>query len=111
MTLAGSPTSTTDSAFSVPFWRAMSSAEWTIEPPSSWSTSYPLVNAENGRLTDVKPVRIGDEKVTVAGKQITATHYRLVARTPREIWYDASGRWVKMTTTVRDGSLVEWVLK
>ena len=85
-------------------------------PASYWNMSMvtekgPLVNAETGRLTDVKPVRIGNEKVTVAGKQIIATHYRLVAKTPRDIWYDASGRWVKMTTTVRDGSLVEWVMK
>lgn len=85
-------------------------------PASYWNISMvtgkgPLVNAQSGRVTDVKPVRIGDEKVTVAGKQIVATHYRLIAETPRDVWYDANGRWVKMTTTGSDGSLVEWVLK
>jgi hypothetical protein len=44
-------------------------------------------------------------------KKIVATHYRFVAKTPRDIWYDPSGLWVKITTTVKDGSLVEWVLK
>ena len=85
-------------------------------PASYWNMSMvtekgPLVNAQSGRVTDVKPVRVGDEKITVGGRQIVATHYRLFAHTPRDVWYDANGRWVKMTTTVRDGSLVEWVLK
>jgi hypothetical protein len=85
-------------------------------PASYWNMSMvtakgPLVNAQSGRVTDVKPVRVGDEEVTAGGKQIVATHYRLFAKTPRDVWYDANGRWVKMTTTVRDGSLVEWVLK
>jgi hypothetical protein len=85
-------------------------------PASYWNMSMvmgkgPLVNAESGRVTDLKPMRIGEEKVTAGGKQIIATHYRIVAKTPRDVWYDTSGRWVKMITVGKDGSSVEWVLK
>jgi hypothetical protein len=45
------------------------------------------------------------------GKKIVATHYRLTAERPRHVWYDATGRWVKMRTIGRDGSSVEWLLK
>jgi uncharacterized protein DUF6134 len=85
-------------------------------PASYWNMSMvaakgPLVSAQSGRVTDIKPMRIGEEEVTAGGKQIVATHYRLVTKTPRDVWYDASGRWVRMTTTGKDGSLVQWVLK
>jgi hypothetical protein len=60
---------------------------------------------------NVKPVRIGEGKVVAGGKQTVTTHYRIVAETPRDIWYDASGRWVKLRTAGEDGSVIEWVLK
>jgi hypothetical protein len=85
-------------------------------PASYWNKSMvmgkgPLVDAQSGRVMNVKPVRIGEEKVVAGGKQTVATHYRIVAETPRDIWYDASGRWVKLRTAGEDGSVIEWVLK
>ena len=85
-------------------------------PASYWNMSMvagkgPLVDAQSGRVIDVKPARIGEEKVTAGGRQIVATHYRIVAETPRDVWYDASGRWVKLTMAGEDGSVIEWVLK
>jgi hypothetical protein len=85
-------------------------------PASYWNVSMvtekgALVNAESGRVTNVKPVRIGEESVTIAGKQIVATHYRLFDKARRDVWYDASGRWVKLTMVAEDGSILEWVLK
>jgi hypothetical protein len=85
-------------------------------PASYWNKSMvmgkgPLVDAQSGRVMNVKPVRIGEEKVVAGGKQTVATHYRIVAETPRDIWYDASGRWVKLRTAGEDGSIIEWVLK
>jgi uncharacterized protein DUF6134 len=85
-------------------------------PASYWNMSTvtgagPLVDAQSGRVIDVKPLRIGDEKMMVGGKQVLATHYRIVAETPRDVWYDASGRWVKLRMSGEDGSVIEWVLK
>ena len=71
----------------------------------------PLVDAQSGRVMNVKPMRIGEEKVVAGGKQTVATHYRVVAETPRDIWYDANGRWVKLRAAGEDGSVIEWVLK
>jgi len=92
-----------------------------ILPPDSVPASYwnltmvtkkgPLVDSQTGRVIDVKPVRIGQETVKAGGQPIAATRYRIVAETPRDVWYDASGRWVKMTTAGDDGSVVAWVLK
>jgi Domain of unknown function (DUF6134) len=85
-------------------------------PASYWNMSMvagkgPLVDAQSGRVIDVKPARIGEEKITAGGRQIVATHCRIVAETPRDVWYDASGRWVKLRITGEDGSVIEWVLK
>ena len=85
-------------------------------PASYWNMSMvagkgPLVDAQSGRVIAVKAMRIGEEKVTAGGRQIVATHYRIVAETPRDVWYDDSGRWVKMNTAGSDGAVVEWVLK
>jgi uncharacterized protein DUF6134 len=70
----------------------------------------PLIDGQSGRILDAKVVKIGEE-VKVNGKTIVATRYRLGAEQPRDVWYDAHGRWVKMRVTGRDGSVAEWVLK
>jgi Domain of unknown function (DUF6134) len=85
-------------------------------PASYWNISMvtgkgPLVDAQSGNMLDVKVVKVGQETIKADGKKIVATHYRLAAERPRHVWYDATGRWVKMRTIGRDGSAVEWVLK
>ena len=85
-------------------------------PASYWNMSTvtakgPLVDAQSGRVIDVKPMRVGDETVMAGRRPIIASHYRIVAETPRDVWYDASGRWVKLRMAGEDGSLIEWVLK
>jgi uncharacterized protein DUF6134 len=93
---------------------------WTLPPdsvPASfWNLSMvtgkgPLVDSLTGRILDGRVVNLGPETVRAGGRDIVATHYRLVAKRPRDIWYDASGRWVKMRAIGRDGSAAEWVLK
>jgi hypothetical protein len=93
---------------------------WTLPrdsvPASFWNLSMvtgkgPLVDSLTGRILDNRVVNLGQETVRAAGHDVVATHYRLEARRPRDIWYDASGRWVKMRTIARDGSAAEWVLK
>jgi hypothetical protein len=93
---------------------------WTL-PPDSLPASYwnlsmvtgksPLVDAQSGRILPARAVKIGREAIKVRGKDVDATHYRLGTRQPPDIWYDASGRWVKMRAVGRDGSVAEWVLK
>ena len=93
---------------------------WTL-PPESVPASYwnqsmvtesgPLVDSLTGRIISPQVRKLGQETVRVGGRDIVATHYRLEAKRPRDVWYDASGRWVKMQVVARDGSVAEWVLK
>ena len=93
---------------------------WTLPaesvPASYWNISMvtargPLVDSLSGKLLHQRVVKLGRETVRAGGRNILATHYRLEAKRPRDVWYDASGRWVKMRAIGRDGSVAEWVLK
>jgi hypothetical protein len=98
-----------------------SGKSWTL-PPDSVPASYwnvsmvtangrPLVDAQSGTILDAEVTKIGRERITVGGKDVVATRYRLGAEQPRDIWYDAQGRWVKMRAKGSDGSVAEWVLQ
>ena len=101
--------------------RMSSGAErWTLPPdsvPASfWNVSMvtqkgPLVDSLTGHILNNRVVTLGQETVRAGGRDILATHYRLEAKRPRDVWYDAGGRWVKMSATARDGSIAEWMLK
>jgi hypothetical protein len=93
---------------------------WTLPaesvPASYWNISMvtakgPLVDSLSGKLLHQRVVKLGQETVRAGGRNILATHYRLEAKRQRDVWYDASGRWVKMRAIGRDGSVAEWVLK
>jgi len=93
---------------------------WTLPvdsvPASFWNMSMvtakgPLVDSLSGKVVAERVVNLGQETVSAGGRDITAAHYRLEAKRPRDVWYDESGRWVKMRMIGRDGSAAEWVLK
>jgi hypothetical protein len=98
-----------------------SGKSWTL-PPDSVPASYwnvsmvtanerPLVDAQSGTILDARVTKLGRERITVDGKDVVVTRYRLGAEQPRDIWYDAEGRWVKMRAKGSDGSVAEWVLQ
>lgn len=93
---------------------------WTLPvesvPASFWNVSMvtatgPLVDSLSGKIVQERVIKLGQETVRAGGRDIVATHYRLEAQRPRDVWYDTSGRWVKMRAVGRDGSVAEWVLK
>jgi hypothetical protein len=93
---------------------------WTLPaesvPASFWNVSMvtaagPLVDSLSGKVVQERVIKLGQEMVRAGGRDIVATHYRLEAQHPRDVWYDASGRWVKMRAVARDGSFAEWVLQ
>ena len=101
--------------------RMTSGRENWMLPPNSvqasfWNVSMvtekgPLVDSLTGRILHYGVVKLGQETVRAGGRDIVATHYRLETTRPRDVWYDASGRWVKMRAIARDGSTAEWVMK
>jgi hypothetical protein len=94
---------------------------WTLPadsvPASYWNVSMvtakgrPLIDAQSGTILDATVKKIGPERITAGGREIVAMHYRLGTERPRDLWYDAQGRWVKMRAKGSDGSVAEWVLE
>src|SRR5882724_8177491 len=94
---------------------------WTLPadsvPASYWNVSMvttrssPLIDAQSGTILDATVKKIGQERIWAGGKEVVATHYRLGTKRPRDLWYDAQGRWVKMRAKGSDGSVAEWVLE
>jgi uncharacterized protein DUF6134 len=84
-------------------------------PTSYWNSEIvkrgPLLDTIGGKLLKTTLKAAGEETVQAGRGQVTATHYVLEGDLPRELWYDAEGRWVKMRTKGSDGSTVEWILK
>ncbi len=85
-------------------------------PASYWNISMvtgtgPLVDAQSGSILDATVVMVGPEAIRVDGKEVATTRYKLGAERPRHLWYDATGRLVKMRAVGRNGSAIEWVLR
>jgi hypothetical protein len=93
---------------------------WTLPaeslPASYWNVSMvaghsPLVDPQSGKVLDARFIKVGQETVEAGGEEIAATHYAIAGERPHGVWYDASGRWVRLRTIAPDGSVAEWVLK
>lgn len=96
------------------------SGSWTVpaseRPAAYWnlgimSGSRPLVNIDAGKPVDIKLVKLGPDTVEIDGKRVAATHFRIEAPHMRDLWYDSSGRWIKMTAVGKDNSVATWTLK
>jgi hypothetical protein len=68
-----------------------------------------VMNAVNGRLVSVKVTDLGDDMVEVKGGKLPARHYRYSGELETDVWYDRTGRWVKMRfVTKKDKSVIEY---
>jgi hypothetical protein len=76
--------------------------------PDCWLTSYwrlpdaalrkgelALIDADNGRRMAAKLQLVANEKLTVAGAELTCGHYRLTEGAQAELWFDAKERLVR----------------
>lgn len=84
-----------------------------IIPSSHWNVaairSTKLLSTGNGEILDVTVTEQGEEPVLVAGEQVQATRYLLDSDIDVTLWYDDSGRWVKLAFEAR-GQDIEYVL-
>ncbi len=82
-------------------------------PASHWNSGQvraaSLVSTEDGEIYKVKVTRKGEEKITVAGKEIVAARYLLDSNIDVDLWYDREGRWQKLSFVTR-GQTIEYVL-
>jgi hypothetical protein len=87
----------------------------TIIPASLWNPATvgqsKLLNTLDGSEMAVSVADKGMENVDVRGQQVPARHYVLTGELQRELWYDASGRLVKVRFAASDGSDIQYVLK
>lgn len=68
--------------------------------PSSWwrfSTinQSRLLDSRDGKLSRVNVNRVGEEVLQIGGTPVRANHYRVRGAVNTDLWYDATGRWVR----------------
>jgi len=84
-----------------------------IVPASHWNfvqtQADKLLSTEDGEILNVDVSRKGRDRIEAAGRMIEATHYRLDSAIDVDLWYDDSGRWVKLALEAR-GQTIEYVL-
>lgn len=69
-----------------------------------------LLSTEDGEILKVKVTAIGREQIEAGGKLIEAEHFRLDSAVDVDLWYDETGRWVKLAFEAR-GQQIEYVLE
>jgi hypothetical protein len=73
--------------------------------PTSWwrrdiMRQTRLLDTRTGKMMTVRVRRVGEETVRVGRESIRATRYRLTGSADTDVWYDAEGRWVRMTFSI-----------
>lgn len=69
-----------------------------------------VFNTLTGEIEDVDIVRLGDETVEASsGQSYPCVRYRYLYDKPVDSWYDSSGRWIKLSFSAEDGSLIEYL--
>lgn len=89
-------------------------AALTVMPASLWNpatvSQTHLLNTLDGSDMAVTVADMGKETVKVRGRDVAAEHYSLTGELQRELWYDASGRLVKVRFEASDGSDIQYLL-
>jgi hypothetical protein len=71
----------------------------TILPSSWWRFSTinqsRLLDSRDGKLSRVNVNRVGEEVLQIGGANVRASHYRVRGAVNTDLWYDATGRWVR----------------
>jgi hypothetical protein len=85
-----------------------------IAPCSWWRASLmrqsQMIDTRTGKLTPLAIQRVGESSVATAAGPVMATHYRLRGKSNADVWYDAQGRWVRLTYKA-GGQTFEYRLK
>ena len=82
-------------------------------PTNHWNpgvvTRDRVLNTITGALNVVTIRDLGEEAVETSDGSLRARHYLYTGELQNEVWYDDSGRWVKMRFPARDGSVIEYL--
>jgi hypothetical protein len=69
-----------------------------------------LLDTQKGRRMDVAVEDLGWEEITAGGKSVSARKYSVGGDLDLTLWYDESGRWVKLIFPLK-GSTFEYVMR
>lgn len=85
-----------------------------IVPANHWNISQlysdTMLSTEGGQPLEVNVEKLGRETLEIGGQKIDATKFKLVSDLTVNLWYDDTGRWVKLDFIARD-QLIEYVLQ
>lgn len=83
-------------------------------PASHWNyaqmNANQLLSTEDGEIYDIEVRPQGRETIEAGGQTIEANRYRLLSNLDVDLWYDDTGRWVKLAFEAR-GHQIEYVLE
>lgn len=84
-----------------------------IIPANHWNIAQlyatTMLSTEGGQPLDVAVTNLGSDTLTIAGQDVAATKFELRSDLTIFLWYDDSGRWLKLSLTAR-GQPIEYVL-
>ena len=84
-------------------------------PTNHWNpevvTRDRVLNTITGALNAVTIRDLGEDEVQTSDGVVRARHYLYTGELQNEVWYDKSGRWVKMRFPARDGSVIEYLCR
>jgi hypothetical protein len=81
-------------------------------PASAWNPALikapSALDPDNGDVLPLQVVDRGDERIEVLGRPVTAHRYAIEGKLAEDVWYDPSGRLVRVELRGRDGSDIEY---
>ncbi len=87
----------------------------TLIPASLWNPETlhqtVLLDPIRGRDRRVTVVEKGEEALKIKGQVVTAHHYTIIDKLPRDIWYDSNGELMQVHFFAKDGSEIRIVLR
>ncbi len=86
-----------------------------IYPTTHWNPGVigatQVLNTITGRINTVRMEDRGIENVATGDTHRPARHFAYTGELETEVWYDMSGRWVKMRFNGKDGTPIEYVCR
>ena len=84
-------------------------------PTTHWNAGVldqsQVLNTLTGLINQVRIEPRARESVTTERGEVPATRYAYTGELETEVWYDDSGRWVKLRFDGRDGSNIEYLCR
>ena len=68
-----------------------------------------VIDTLKGQISNVKISKVGVENVLAEGRLINAIKYKYNGDVDAIAWYDITGRWIKLSFPVKDGSIIEYI--